>query len=61
MLDTRSEINTQNYKNNTKKMSMIATSKQMADTIETLKRHIRRLEDKNFELKQELKKYEKQK
>lgn len=42
-------------------MSMIKTSKQMSDTVETLKRHIRRLEETNWNLKQELKKYEKSK
>jgi hypothetical protein len=50
--------NTEKYKN---KMSMIKTSKQMSDTIETLKRQVRRLEETNWNLKQELKKHEKQK
>jgi len=33
----------------------------MSDTIETLKRQVRRLEETNWNLKQELKKYEKAK
>jgi hypothetical protein len=45
---------TQNYKN---KMSLIKTQKQTSDTVESLKRHIRRLEDMNWKLKQELRKW----
>ncbi len=57
-LDGNPQRNTQKYKN---KMSLIRTQKQNNDTIETLKRHIKRLEDMNWNLKQEIKKYEKQK
>lgn len=40
---------------------MMTSQRQLLDTIEVLKRQISRLEEKNWSLKQEINKYEKQK